>query len=496
MPVPEIRLRSANAAPLNPAGSFVLYWMTSYRRVGWNFALERALEHCQALGKPLVVLEALRADHAWASDRFHTFVIDGMRDNARALAGTGAVYYPFVERHAGEGKGLLAALGARAAAVVTDDYPAFFVPRMIAAAAPRLDVRLEAVDANGLLPLRATDRAHPTAFSFRATLHKVLRPHLSAVPRPDPLADLQTAGTAEALIPAEVRHRWPLADPAWLADAAAQVADLPIDHRVRPVRETPGGSAAARRTLRTFLDERLSRYAAERNQPEVEAASALSPYLHFGHISVHEVFDALMTRESWTTRRLSAKGGGRREGWWGVSPEAESFLDELTTWREVGFNMCHHRPEDYDRYDSLPPWARATLDAHAGDRRPYVYTTEQFEEAATHDPLWNAAQTQLVREGRIHNYLRMLWGKKILEWSRSPEDALSTMIELNNKYALDGRDPNSYSGIFWVLGRYDRPWAPEREIFGTIRYMSSENTARKVRVRNYIRRYSPGALAL
>ena len=149
--------------------------------------------------------------------------------------------------------------------------------------------------------------------------------------------------------------------------------------------------------------------------------------------------------------------------------------------------------DDYDRYESLPAWARATLARHAADPRPHVYTLADFEAARTHDPLWNAAQTHLLREGRIHNYLRMLWGKKVLEWTASPEEALAVLVELNNKYAVDGRDPNSYSGIFWVLGRYDRPWGPERPVFGTVRYMSSQNTLRKLRVRQYLARYGPAS---
>jgi deoxyribodipyrimidine photo-lyase len=158
------------------------------------------------------------------------------------------------------------------------------------------------------------------------------------------------------------------------------------------------------------------------------------------------------------------------------------------TWRELGFNTCARR-DDYDAFASLPDWARRTLERHEGDAREHAYTLEEFAAARTHDPLWNAAQTQLVREGRIHNYLRMLWGKKILEWSPTPREALAVMIELNNRFAVDGRDPNSYAGIFWCLGRYDRPW-PERPIFGTVRYMSSENTARKHRVREYVQRFS------
>ncbi len=247
---------------------------------------------------------------------------------------------------------------------------------------------------------------------------------------------------------------------------------------------------AAGRILEAFLDGGLARYDAERNQVELDASSRLSAFLHFGHVSSWEVFTRLMAREGWLGP-TSARASGAREGWWGVGRAAEAFLDQLVTWRELGFNMCVGRPADYDRFESLPPWARATLDRHRADPRRPVYDLSTFERGATHDPLWNAAQGQLLREGRIHNYVRMLWGKKILEWSPTPEAALDVMIELNNKYAVDGRDPNSYSGIFWTLGRYDRPWAPEREIFGTVRYMSSENTARKMPVKEYIRRFAP-----
>lgn len=197
---------------------------------------------------------------------------------------------------------------------------------------------------------------------------------------------------------------------------------------------------------------------------------------------------ALAAHEGWTADRLAAKATGKRTGWWGMSEAAEAFLDQLVTWRELGYNFCSHRA-DYDQYDSLPEWARRTLERHAGDPRPYVYSLDDLEAARTHDPLWNAAMNQLKREGWFHNYLRMLWGRKILEWSATPRDALAAMIHLMNKWSLDGRNPNSYSGTFWTLGRYDRAWGPERPIFGTIRYMSSDNTARKLRVKEYIRRY-------
>jgi deoxyribodipyrimidine photo-lyase len=251
-----------------------------------------------------------------------------------------------------------------------------------------------------------------------------------------------------------------------------------------------GGSSAARAALRQFVELRLSRYGTERSEPTSDASSGLSPWIHFGHLSVHEILQAVARREGWSADSVSDKASGKREGWWNMSPSAESFLDELITWRELGYQFAHKRP-DHDRYESLPEWARATLEEHARDPREFTYSLEQFEGAKTHDALWNAAQRQLLREGRMHNYLRMLWGKKILEWTASPREALAVMIELNNKYALDGRDPNSYSGIFWVLGRFDRPWAPKRKIFGSIRYMSSTNTAKKFEVRPYLAKYAP-----
>jgi deoxyribodipyrimidine photo-lyase len=290
-------------------------------------------------------------------------------------------------------------------------------------------------------------------------------------------------------LPRDILRRWPAVEPAKLLKQTDALARFPIDHTVQPVADTPGGSRAAGDMLQSFLRERLARYATQRNEPQVEASSGLSPYLHFGHISAHQIFAAVAQQAGWSPDRISPKATGSSAGWWGASPDVESFWDELITWRELGYNMCWQR-EDYERYESLPGWAQQTLAKHQQDRREHVYTPRQFEAAQTHDPLWNAAQRQLMTEGRIHNYLRMLWGKKVLEWSPTPRQAAGTLIELNNKYALDGRNPNSYSGIFWVLGRYDRAWGPERPVLGTIRYMSSANTARKVRVKEYIARYS------
>ena len=484
--VPEIRIRPHNDGPLRPAGKYVLYWMIASRRLRYNFALDRALEHCRALSKPLVVFEALRAGYPWVSDRIHRFILDGMADNARTCAARGVPYFPYVEPQPGAGKGLLAALAEHSCVVITDEYPCFFLPKMVASAAKQLPVLLEAVDSNGLLPIYATDAVAQRAFDFRRLLQKELPKHLSDFPALDPLQKRKLLSAPE--LSRNILSKWPMALPPSLFGELNSLARLPIDHTVKPV-SLRGGSKAAWARMEDFLEKRFPLYEEFRNQPERDAASGLSPYLHFGHLSVHEVFARIAKREKWRLGKLSLRANGSRQGWWNMSSAAENFLDPLITWRELGHNFASHR-KDYDQYESLPEWVRKTLHKHVKDEREHLYTLEGFEAARTHDALWNAAQTQLLREGRIHNYLRMLWGKKILEWTRSPQDALKIMIQLNNKYALDGRDPNSYSGIFWVLGRYDRPWGPERPVFGTIRYMSSENSARKFSVETYIQKHN------
>jgi len=485
-PVPDIRIKKSNDAQINPFGDFVLYWMIANRRATWNFSLQRAGEWAIKLKKPLVVFEALRCGYTWANDRLHRFILEGMVDNARHFKDSGALYYPYVETIKDAGKGLLSALAKKACTIVTDDFPAFFLPRMVASACRKLEVLVEQVDSNGLLPIRTADREFPTAYAFRRFLQKTLPSYLNELPEAKPLGRMKLV--RRDAIPKDIMKQWPMASSELLKGDSAILASLPINHGVGKV-DRHGGSGAAQGILQQFLTERLHRYPEDRNQPEVEGTSGLSPYLHFGHISAHQIFDQLMKLEGWTPDRISSRATGSRRGWWGVSEPSEGFLDQLITWRELGFNICWQR-KDYDRYKSLPQWAIKTLADHEGDQRPYVYTLKEFEAARTHDPLWNASQIQLVREGWIHNYLRMLWGKKILEWTASPRDALNVMIELNNRYALDGRDPNSYSGIFWILGRFDRAWGPERPIFGKIRYMSSKNTARKVRVREYIKKYA------
>lgn len=487
--VPAIRLRTLSTADVRKDGAYVLYWMTMFRRARSNFALQRALEWGEKLKRPVVVLETLKVDYPYASERLHAFLLQGMADNQRRFQGTKVLHHPFVATTPGGDEGIVAAFAKRACVVVADDWPAFFLPKYLADTAAPLDVRFEVVDANGLLPLAATERVFTTAFSFRAFLQKELPKHLGeqGFPVEDPVEDAEVPRATAALVK-DLLPRWPAAPAALLEARPEALASLPLDHRVKPV-ETRGGSEPAEKLLSHFITRKLARYPEDRNEPELDGTTGLSPYLHFGHLCTHQVFAALARLERWSPEKLGKSNGGKREGWWKMSPAAEAFVDQFVTWRELGFNGT--KREDFFTPDGLPAFARATLEKHRGDTRTYRYTYEQLESGRTHDALWNAAQVQMVRTGWMHNYLRMLWGKKILEWSNDHREAYVTMERLMNTWALDGRDPNSYSGYGWVCGLYDRAWGPERPIFGTVRYMSSDNTARKLRVKDYIRRYAP-----
>lgn len=503
--VPDLRIRRVNDAPVRNDAAWVLYWMTGHRRLSWNWALDRAVERSRDLGLPLVIFEPLRCDYRWAAARHHRFVMDGMRDHrARTRALKTVVYYPWVETERGGGRGLLEALAAKAAVVVTDDIPHFFYPRMIAAAGEKLPVALEAVDSNGILPLAQPDRDFTVAHSFRRHLHKVLLDHVHPLPWANPFqgglphpGDLGTGtggggddGEAsprggDALAP--ILERWPPASDALLEEDG--VGDLPVPADPTPV-ALAGGPAAAAERMEAFFADRYLCYADERNHPDRDAGSGLSPYLHWGHVSAHELFHRVVEREGWTPNRVNDDFLARQEGWWGMSPSGEAFLEELLTWREIGYHEYWRRGRACESFDSLPDWAVKTLTVHADDPREHCYSLEAFDAAETHDPLWNAAQRELRRRGTIHNYMRMLWGKKILEWSASPRVARDILFELNNRWAIDGRDATSTSGIMWVLGRYDRAWG-ERPVYGKVRSMSSDSTRRKVKLDRYLETFGP-----
>jgi deoxyribodipyrimidine photo-lyase len=485
MGVPAERIRAVNQAPRRPERPLVIHWMHAHRRVRWNHALDRAVELARALGCPLQIVETIACDEPWASDRHHAFLLRGMAENRRRLAGGPIAYHPLVEREPGQVAAFLRALAPRAAAMVTDDFPgepAEAVDRL----GPDLDVRLEAVDAATVFPFRLSGREFLTAYLFRRQLQRHLPPWLARRPTAEPLSRLRLPPAPP--LPRALARRWPAAQARQLAAPAKLLATLPIDHHVGPTGQ--GGSAAAEARLAAFLDGPLDRYLEDRDQPDLDGTSGLSPWLHHGHLAAEEVAAAVLDREGWTPGRLADTTRGARAGWWGLSPAAEAFLDQLITWRELGFGWAAFRP-DHRQLSSLPAWALATLRRHASDPRQPRYTRRRLEAAETHDPLWNAAQRQLLEAGTIHNRLRMLWGKKVLEWSRDAEEALGTLFALNDRWALDGRDPNSASGLLWCLGRHDRAWGPERPIFGTVRYMSSDSAARKHRLRGYLSRFGP-----
>ncbi len=474
-----------NSAP-NPNGNYVLYWMQIFRRLEYNFALEHAVHWANTLQKPLLIYEGLQCDYPWASDRFHHFVMEGMRENRDLLRKDHHNYFCFLETRSGKGNGLVRALSGEACLIVTDQFPAYVIREHNEKLGPAMQVPYLTVDSNGILPLAISPKAPYSAFHFRRLIQKHFLEAYTSAPAREPLSALKVkkkAGPSDAIL-----KRWP--DGSKVLDSIpAFIQKLPIGHKVTTLK-IGGTRSEALRRFRAFTKTGLLKYADLRNHPDLNHTSGMSPYLHFGKISTHEIVKAVLKKQpaGWNLSKIRNRDGSR-EGFFGGHPPIDAFLDQLVTWREIGYHFCHH-VKNFDRYESLPSWSRTTLEKHVGDPRDFIYTLEEFESAQTHDPLWNAAQNQLVREGVIHNYLRMLWGKKIVEWSPDPRTALGYMIELNNKYSIDGRDPNSYSGIFWVLGRFDRPWAPERDIFGSVRWMSSENTARKVRLKEYQKKYS------
>lgn len=508
-PIATARIRWLNDRPFNPQGRYVLYWAQMFRRLHANHALDHALALAEEHRKPLVVYEALKLNYPWANARIHTFVLQGMRDNARAAQQMGVSYWPFVETPDNTGHGLVKKLATEAVCIVTDDYPAFIVPAHNRALAAKCDVPLIVVDSNAIVPLALLGDTVGAAAHLRPRIHKLFAEAWNH------------RAIHEPVIPPAIKT---LIDPPfepWDAtgDIPGFVASLPVDASVPPVAGVEGGTVAGRAILADFVRRKLPRYATQRNNPEAPeraAASGLSAHIHFGHLAIQEVAQAVLG-DGWTPREINPKTRNK-DDFFCRDANVNSFLDEAITWRDLGHHWHFTRVQklastaaptkswqqkqetvpqfNFETMDFspggdrtldviLPEWAKATLRKHTSDPRDHLYTLEEFEAAATHDELWNAAQTELLTTGRVHNYLRMLWGKKVIEWSRTPAEAYRVLEHLNNKYALDGRDPNSYSGIHWCFGLFDRPWAPERKIFGSVRYMSSENTARKFDLQGY-----------
>lgn len=482
--VPNNRITVLKDIEPSDEKDFVLYWMINFRRTSYNFALQRAVEWANKLSKPLLIFEPLILDYPMSSVRFHKFTLEGMKDVDENIENTNAYYYPFVEEESNQSNELLTKLAEKAAVVVTDDYPTYFVPQMTAKAKGIVNTRYELVDANGIAPIRIAEKEYVRAHDFRRYLHKNLLDFLVDVPERNPLDELITKFDSKSM--SEYEKKWKKIDFKNF-NQEEFLENLNIDKSVKGS-SIIGGYKKAKERLDYFIENGYKNYANLRSHPSEDASSKLSPYLHAGQISPYEIFISVCEAESWFFESVNPAFVGRRQGWWGGSENLESFFDELITWRELGYHTCVTRA-NYDQYSSLPKWAITTLEEHTNDPREYVYSLPELLNSETHDEIWNAAQNQLREEGIIHNYLRMLWAKKILEWSPTPQIALSYLIDLNDRFALDGRDPNSYSGVFWTLGRYDRAWGPERKIYGKIRYMTSENTAKKFKLGGYLEKY-------
>lgn len=424
------------------------------RRVDANHALIHAAGIANNAGLPVLYYEGLTCSYPYANDRLHTFLLQNVPDTARRLKALGIGYAFYLRRRRSDPDDALYRLAGRAACVVTDDYPTFVARRYNASVPGKLDVPYYAVDSSCIVPMSRFDKRQYAAYTMRPKIHKLL------------------PGYLEPPAAVKVERPWTGPVPEWHTEVTpdaipALVASCEIDHSVRPSLAYRGGRSEAFHRLEHFLAGNLRRYARHRNEPSAHATSNLSPYLHFGNLSSLEV--ALAVRERAKRDRLIADG----------------FLEELIVRRELAFNFARYS-DDPERLDNLPAWALETLRAHAGDPRSPVYTRQQFESAETHDALWNATQKELLLRGKIHGYYRMYWGKKIVEWSPAPEEALATMIYLHDRYALDGRDPATFTNILWCLGLHDRPWF-ERPVFGTVRYMSLDGMKRKTDVDAYLR---------
>ena len=468
----------------NEDGSYVLYWMQVNRRFEYNYALDYAVAWANKLEKPLLVFEDVSCDYPWASDRFHTFMMQGMNEHV-AVAEKGLFnYYPYVEEEADNAFQTIVRLASSAALLISDEYPVHQPKERNAELESSVDIPFITVDSNGIIPLGFSNKDFYSAFFFRQTMQKQFVEAFTNPPKENSLADLRNKECISLVAIDEEQRTQSISK---LSDITDGVASLPIDHTVKPLKES-GTREAALKRLEEFVQNDLGEYGERRNDPDAEKTSRLSGWLHFGKISEYEIVKAALDKqpENWSIDQLHPNGG-KRSGFFKGNESIESFLDEVVTWREVGFHFAHHRP-DYDKFESLPEWALTTMQEHEATPRMWSYTLEELEYSKTHDELWNAAQNQLREDGIIHNYLRMLWGKKVIEWTPDHRTALQYLIHLNNKYAIDGCDPNSYSGIFWCFGRFDRAWQ-ERAVFGKLRYMSSDNTRKKVKLNGYLAKF-------
>ncbi|WP_207762273.1 deoxyribodipyrimidine photolyase [Leptospira harrisiae] len=479
----EERIRLCNANPIQTDQKYILYWMQAYRRFDSNHAFAYAVNLAKKHNKELIVYEGLRSDYPWSSERIHKFIIEGMYDNQTRADELGINYWPFIESKTNPAFGILKNLSKEAVAIVTDDFPCFIIPEQIKKLSEKIDCPLIAVDSNSLIPLSRFEKEASAARILRIWIHKEF---LKAMPE-------------------KTKQKWLKVDLGGLhknskppkgfglpENLDSFLKTIDYKEKVLPAKDVKGGRNEALKILKSFVSKKLQEYETGRsnpNPPELTATSGLSPYLHFGFIGIEEIFQLVLevsSKGKWNPERISHNKPGDREHFYSESTSANHFLDELITWRDIGYLFFWKTKPSNINLANLPDWVKTNFNKHKSDQREYLYTLEQFESAHTHDELWNAAQTELLKTGRIHNYMRMLWGKKVIEWTKTYEEAFQILEHLNNKYAYDGRNPNSYTGILWCFGLFDRPWFPERNVFGNVRFMSSDSTKKKFKMKSYL----------
>jgi deoxyribodipyrimidine photo-lyase len=442
---PRVTVRRTGSP--DSGGACVVYWMQRAQRGIDNAALDVAVEAANALHKPVVVFLAPVPFYPNANLRHYRFLAEGIRDIAQALFKRNI---GFLLRRFPEHSLLHFCEEVKAALVVGDENPMHEPEAWRRAAAKKLKVPLWTVDADVIVPAKLLEKAQYASHIIRPRLQAHLKTFLIPAKNPRALVGWNKPAGLASLDPGfDITQDWQL------------------DRSVSPVSGWRGGTTEAHRLLEEFIQHKLHGYGTKRNKPEIDHTSRLSPYLHFGHVSPITVTLAVEKSDA-------------------PKADKEAFLNQIIPWRELAVNLVRFNP-DYDSFECGEPWAHRTLAKHAADPRPVRYSEKQLEHAETHDQLWNAAQMQMVSTGWMHNYVRMYWAKKILEWTRSPAEAHRIAVLLNDKYELDGRDPNGYAGIAWaIVGKFDRPWF-ERPIFGQIRYMSGESTGRKFDSKKYIR---------
>ncbi len=443
---PRLTVRRSGAPA---AGGCVVYWMQRAQRALDNPALDVAVAAANNLHQPVVIFFAPVPFYPHATLRHYTFLAQGIPDTAERARRRGI---GFVLRRYPDHSLAKFCDEVKASLVVGDENPLREPRHWREVAAKKLSVPLWTVDADVLVPSKLLEKEQYAARVIRPRLQKRLEEFLLPSSNPKAKVEWQKPRGLQALPDDgsfEITEGW-----------------KKLDRSVQPVSSFRGGTSQALKLLRDFASRKLAHYPERHGKPEVDGTSRLSPYLHFGQIGPQTIAQAVENSKA----PRAAK---------------DDFLDQLITWRELAINFVHFNPL-YDAIESAPDWAHRTLGKHAADKRNVLYSRPELEHADTHDDLWNAAQRQMLHAGWMHNYMRMYWAKKILEWSPSPAVAYQTAVYLNDKYFLDGRDPNGYAGIAWsIAGKFDRPWF-DRPIFGTIRYMSGDAARKKFDADQYI----------